>query len=152
MNEFNIGRFKIRVWDTGPDTTADRYTVGIKEGHDISYFGMGSRPFDPQGFNQYLGDRRDGYSPNENWGPETKFHKLPADVKHAILNRLELNENEKVCLRCYSIYTEPSALSRRTDVDICPGCGTEEAKIDAKLLEPTSNEIDFVARIKTGRL
>ncbi len=59
----------------------------------------------------------------------------------------------RTCPRCDAPYVGWPAVSRRDNTtDICPGCGTEEAMIDAGLIKPGTREADIVvARDKRFR-
>ncbi len=62
--------------------------------------------------------------------------------------------NSRICPRCEAPYTGFPALSRRDNrTDICPGCGTEEAMIDANLIRSGSRPNDILlARDKRFRV
>ncbi len=61
--------------------------------------------------------------------------------------------NTRICPRCEAPYAGFPALSRRDNrTDICPGCGTEEAMIDANLIRPGTRPNDILlARDKRFR-
>lgn len=147
MEIFKIKNFQIRVWDAG-NKVNDRYTIGIKESRNlIHYFGMNNNP--SSGFSQYLGSNLDDYSPNKKWGKEIDFHQLPFDTQQAVIQRINLSPGESICPRCFESYTTPPAISRRANVNICSGCGKEEALIDAKLINITSLEKNFTRSLKS---
>lgn len=73
---------EIVVYDNG-GKTADRYTVFI----DKYVYGMGDTPKDPGGFNQFLGERSEGYKEGPHLGNKVAFESLPQEVQDAILER-----------------------------------------------------------------
>lgn len=73
----------IKVYDCGPDSTKDRYTVII--GSDA--FGLSDDALSPQGFNMWIGDAAD-IKP-EALGEEISIRDLPVEVGAAIHRRLE---------------------------------------------------------------
>ncbi len=53
--------------------------------------------------------------------------------------------NSRICPRCEAPYVGWPALSRRDNrTDICPGCVSEEAMIDAGLVKPGTREADIL--------
>jgi len=63
--------------------TADRYSVFL----DGSVYAMGSDPFSPLGFNQYVGEKYELAPPGSHLGKKTSVKKLPDVIKAAICAR-----------------------------------------------------------------
>lgn len=72
----------VRVYDTGPDTTIDRYTVI----NGTAAYGMSADPKSPQGFNQYIGES--GKLSIPALGKKISAGKIPAAVREAIIDRI----------------------------------------------------------------
>lgn len=92
----------IIIWDNFGET-ADRYTVLIDKRY---VFGMDTRPFHPQGFNQYSGDlwewikdRNTTFEDVDDYirhwdrrgDKRLNYDTIPSDVRYAIIQRMEDN-------------------------------------------------------------
>lgn len=77
----NIGK-RLTVYDTGENSTVDRYTV-IFDG--VAY-GMSVNPLSPNGFNQYIGNRNKLNITA--LGKVVPWYSLPEEVKRAIGRRI----------------------------------------------------------------
>ena len=84
---------RVRIYDTGPGTWCDRYTVVYLEtrfrddrhGIGYQYLGMNGRPFHPQGFGQHGEVFRLG----RHLGKRITFSDLPPDCQSLVLSDLE---------------------------------------------------------------
>ena len=83
---------KVRVYDSGPDGSADRYTVVFtgnytsKTGGEHYFLGMSGAPFHPQGFCQHGSSRMQIDTPRYgHLGKKINFTDLPADCQRAAL-------------------------------------------------------------------
>jgi len=82
LKQFNTHSRKLQVYDDG-GKSIDRYTVIF----DGMAFAMSSRPFHPQGFNQFAGDVPDQIQAGGHLGKRVKPSDLPEEVQNAILDR-----------------------------------------------------------------
>ncbi len=85
--EMKVAGKTLRIFDNGGDT-ADRYTVII--GNDV--FGMGDKPKDPGGFNQYSGDLSEFPKDLSHLGKE--LTSVPDNLKEAIAERAKDDDDE----------------------------------------------------------
>jgi len=72
----------LACYDTGPDSTVDRYTVIV----DGEAYGMSEDALSPAGFNQYIGNA--GKLAIDALGARIDWEKLPEDVKTAAARRV----------------------------------------------------------------
>jgi hypothetical protein len=86
-------RMTCRIFDTGPDGPADRYTIAFKGYRFLSsyemvypYLAAGVRPFHPQGFGQH-GENPE-FLTGRHLGKRVSFDSLPADVRQFILQNI----------------------------------------------------------------
>ena len=89
---------RIRVYDTGPGTWCDRYTVvyletkfvDARHGRGYQFIGMNSEPFHPQGFGQHGEVFRLG----KHLGKRIKFADLPGKCQRLVLSDLRIIDSE----------------------------------------------------------
>lgn len=81
-----------RIFDTGPDGPADRYTIAFRGARLqcgalwYPYLASGDTPFHPQGFGQH-GESK-VFLTGRHLGRRVSFEGLPADVRQFILQSI----------------------------------------------------------------